>query len=155
MMTVDMLGRTSTDDDSPVCSEAEVEAKIILGIKIGECLISMLEKGEIRQMGNDLYLLDTEATGHFAYDPCSLENYAELSRVLRYAGVNTFPDRGDRYSSSFSSVWGEGGLCDVEECCACSRPFPLFSVAETYCRCGEQIHRYLRGHTNSLCRIRR
>ena len=37
-------------------------------------------------MGDDLWLLDTGATDHFTYDPRSLENYAECSRVLRCAG---------------------------------------------------------------------
>ena len=45
-------------------------------------------------------------------------------------------------------------MCDVDECCTRFRPFPPSSVAETYCRCGEQIHRYPRGHPNSLCKIR-
>ena len=67
-MAVDMLGRTSTDDDSPVCSEADVEAYTTLEIKTGECLVSMVEERRIRQMGDDLYLLDTGATGHFTYD---------------------------------------------------------------------------------------
>ena len=39
VMAVDMLGRTSTDDDSPMCSEAEVEAYTTLEIKTGECLV--------------------------------------------------------------------------------------------------------------------
>ena len=42
-------------------------------------------------MGDDLWLLDTGATGHFTHDPRLLENYAECSRVLRCAGGNTFP----------------------------------------------------------------
>ena len=42
-------------------------------------------------MGDDLWLLDTRATGHFTYDSRLLENYAECSRVLRCAGGNTFP----------------------------------------------------------------
>ena len=50
-----------------------------------------MEEGEIRQMGDDLWLLDTGATGHFTYDPRLLENYAECSRVLRCAGGNTCP----------------------------------------------------------------
>ena len=41
-------------------------------------------------MGDDLWLLDTGATGHFTYDPRLLENNAECSRVLRCAGGNTF-----------------------------------------------------------------
>ena len=89
-MTIDMLGRTSTDDDSPVCSEADVESCTTLEIKTGECLVSMMEEGEIRQMGDDPWLLDTGATGHFTYDPRLLENYGECSRVLRCAGGNTF-----------------------------------------------------------------
>ena len=58
-MAVDMLGKTSTDDDSPVCSEADAEAYTTLEIKTGECLVSMMEEGGIRQMGEDLWLLDT------------------------------------------------------------------------------------------------
>ena len=46
VMAIDMLGRTSTDDDSPVCSEADVEAYTTLEIKTGECLVSMMEKGK-------------------------------------------------------------------------------------------------------------
>ena len=53
VMAIDMLGRTSTDDDSPVSSEANVEAYTTLEIKTGECLISMIEEGGIRQMGDD------------------------------------------------------------------------------------------------------
>ena len=70
-MTVDMLGRMSTDDDSPGCSEADVKAYTTLEIKTGECLVSMMEEREIRQTGDDLLLLDTGATGHFTYDSVS------------------------------------------------------------------------------------
>ena len=77
-----MLSRTSTNDDSRVCSVAELEAYTSLEIKTGECLVSIEEEGEARQIGGDLWLLDTGATGHFIYDPRSLENYAECSRVL-------------------------------------------------------------------------
>ena len=38
-MAVDMLGRTSTDGDPLVCSEAKVEAHTTLEIKTGECLV--------------------------------------------------------------------------------------------------------------------
>ena len=93
-MAVNMLGRTSTDDDSPVSSEADVEAYTTLEIKKGDCLVSMTEEGEIEQMGDDLWLLDAEATDHFTYDARSLENYAECSRILRCAGGNTFPIEG-------------------------------------------------------------
>ena len=51
----------------------------------------MMEEGGIRQMGDELWLLDTGATGHFAYDPGLVESYAECSRVLRCAGRDTFP----------------------------------------------------------------
>ena len=51
----------------------------------------MMEEGGIRQMGDDLWLLDTWATGHFTYDPRLLQNNTESSRVLRCAGGNTFP----------------------------------------------------------------
>ena len=64
-MAVDILGRTSTDDDSPVCSEADVEAYTTLEIKTGECFVSMMEEGGISQMGDDLWLLDTGATGRY------------------------------------------------------------------------------------------
>ena len=46
VMAVDMLRRTSTDGDSPVCSEADVEAYITLKIKTGECLVSIMEEGK-------------------------------------------------------------------------------------------------------------
>ena len=68
-MTVARLVLTSTDDDSSVCSEADVGAYTTLEIKTGECLVSMMEEGGIWQMGDDLWLLDTGATGHFTYDP--------------------------------------------------------------------------------------
>ena len=67
-MAIDLLGRSSTDDDSPVCSEADVEGYITLEMKTGECLASMMEEGEIRHMGDDLWFLGTGATGHFTYD---------------------------------------------------------------------------------------
>ena len=79
VMAIDMLGKSSTDDESPVCSKADVEAYTTLEIKTGECLVSMMEKGGIRQMGDDLWLLDTRATDHFSYDSQLLENYAECS----------------------------------------------------------------------------
>ena len=63
VMAVDILGRTSKDDDS------DVEAYTTLEIKTGECLVSMMEDGGIRQMVDDLWLLDTGATGHYTYDP--------------------------------------------------------------------------------------
>ena len=37
VMAIDMLGRMSTDDDSLVCSEADVQAYTTLEIKTGEC----------------------------------------------------------------------------------------------------------------------
>ena len=89
-------------------SEAE-EAYTTLEIKTGECLVSMMKEGEIRQMGDDLWLLDTGATGHFTYDPRLLENYAECSRVLHYAGDNTFPIVGTGLRLSLRS--GEGVVC--------------------------------------------
>ena len=68
-MAADMLGRTLTDNDSPVCSKADVEAYTTLEIKTGERLVSIMEEGGIRQMGGDLWRLDTWATGHFKKDP--------------------------------------------------------------------------------------
>ena len=64
-MAVEMLGRTSTDDDSSMCFEAELEAYTTLEIKTGKCLVSIKEEVAIRQMGDNLWLLDTGATGHF------------------------------------------------------------------------------------------
>ena len=90
-MTVDLPGRTSTDHDSPVCSEVELEAYITLKIKTGEYLVSIMEEEEIRHIGDDMWLLDTGATGPFTYDPPSLENCAECCRVLHCAGGNIFP----------------------------------------------------------------
>ena len=74
-----------------MCPEEDVEVYTTLETKTGECSVSMVEEGGIRQMGDDLWLLDTGATGHFTYDPRLLEAYAECSRVLRCAGGNTFP----------------------------------------------------------------
>ena len=62
-IAVDILGRRSKDDDP------NVEAYTTLEIKTGECLVSMVEEGGIRQRGDDLWLLDTRATGHFTHDP--------------------------------------------------------------------------------------
>ena len=46
-------------------------------------------------MGDDLWLLDIGATGHFTYGSRSLKSYAEYIRVLRCcAGGNTFPIMG-------------------------------------------------------------
>ena len=109
-MAIDMLGKTSTDDDSPVCSEADVEASTTLEIKAGECLVSLMEEGGIRQIGDDLWLLDTGATDHFTYDPRLLENYAECSRVLRCAEGNTFPIVGTG-TLRISLRSGEGVVC--------------------------------------------
>ena len=104
VMAVGILGRTSKDD------EADVEAYTILEIKTGECLVSMMEEGGIRQMGDDLWLLDTGATGHFKYDHRFLENYAECSRVLRCAGGDTFPIMGTG-TLRISLRSGEGVVC--------------------------------------------
>ena len=46
-----MLGRKSMDDDSQVYSEADAEAYTTLEVKTGECLVSIMEEGGIRQMG--------------------------------------------------------------------------------------------------------
>ena len=52
----------------------------------------MMQEGELRHMGDDMWLLDTGATGPLlTYDPRSLDNYAECSIVLRCAGCNIFP----------------------------------------------------------------
>ena len=61
-------------------------------------------------MGDDLWLLDTGATGHFTYDPRLLENYTECSRVLRCAGGDTFPIVGTG-TLRLSLRSGEGGGC--------------------------------------------
>ena len=61
-------------------------------------------------MGDDLWLLDTGAAGHFTYDPRLLENYAECSRMLRYAGGNTFPIVGTG-TLPLSLRSGEGVVC--------------------------------------------
>ena len=84
-MAADILGRTSKND------KADVEAYTTLEIKTGECLVSMMKESGIRQMGDDLWLLDTGATGQFTHDRRLLESYAECSRVLCCAGGNTFP----------------------------------------------------------------
>ena len=104
VMTVDILGRTSKDDDS------DVEAYTTLETKTGECLVSMMEEGGIRQMGDDLWLLDTGATGHFTHDTRLLENYAECSRVLCCAGGSTFPIVGTG-TLRLSLRSGEGVVC--------------------------------------------
>ena len=62
VMATDMLGRTSTDDGSPVCFEGDVEAYTTPENKTGECLVSMMEEGGIKQMGDELWLLDTGVT---------------------------------------------------------------------------------------------
>ena len=51
VMAVDILGRTSKDD------EADVEAYTTLEIETGERLVSMMEEGRIRQMGDICGLL--------------------------------------------------------------------------------------------------
>ncbi|CAN0386016.1 unnamed protein product, partial [Ascophyllum nodosum] len=61
-------------------------------------------------MGDDLWLLDTGATGHCTDDPRSLENYAECSRVLRCAGGNSFPIVGTG-TLRLSLRSGEGVVC--------------------------------------------
>ena len=104
VMAVDILGRTSKDDDS------DVEAYTTLEIKTGECLVSMLEEGGVSQLGDDLWLLDTGATGHFTYDPRLLENYAGCSRGLRCAGGSTFPIVGTG-TLRLSPRSGEGVVC--------------------------------------------
>ena len=50
MMVIDIRGTKSTDDDSQVCSEADIEAHTTLEIKTGECLVSMMEEGGTRKM---------------------------------------------------------------------------------------------------------
>ena len=109
-MAVGILGKTSTDDDSPVCSKADVEAHTSFEINTGECLVLMMQERGIRQMGDDPWLLDTGATGHFTYDPRLLENYAECSRVLRCAGGNTLPIVGTG-TLRLSLRSGEGVVC--------------------------------------------
>ena len=146
----------ATDDESPVCSEAEVEEYTTLEIKTGECLVSMMEEGEMRQMGDDLWLLDTGATGHFTRDPRSLENYAECSRVLRCAGGSTFLFVGTG-TLRVSLRSGEGVVCvtfmnvaHVPGLC-----HHLLSSLRRVDDAGNNLYRYPRGHPNSLCKIRR
>ena len=91
VMAIGVLCRTSTDDESPVCSEADLEAYTTLEVKTGKCFVSIIEEGRMRQIGECLWLLDTGAIGHFTYDLQLLGAYAECSRALRYAGGNTFP----------------------------------------------------------------
>ena len=57
VMAIDMLGTKSTDDDSLVCSEADVEVYTTLEIKTGEYLVSMMEEGGIRQTRDYLVTL--------------------------------------------------------------------------------------------------
>ena len=61
-------------------------------------------------MGDDLWLLDTGATGHFTHDPRLLESYAECSRVLRCAGGSTLPIVGTG-TLRLSLRSGEGVAC--------------------------------------------
>ena len=61
-------------------------------------------------MGDDLWLLDTGATGHFTYDPQLLEKYAECIRMLRCARGNTFPIVGTG-TLRLSLRSGEGVVC--------------------------------------------
>ena len=145
-MAIDMLGTKSTDDDSQVCSEADVEAYTTLEIKTGECLVSMMEEGGIRQMRHYLVTLRM-ILDYLRIMPSAVGCYVVQEVTLSRSW--------GRCSSSFPSIWGGRGLCDVNECCTCSRPFLSSSVTETYCRCVEQIHRYPRGHLNNLCKIRR
>ena len=70
----------------------------------------MMEEGTIRQMRDDLWVLDTGASGYFRYDPRLLESYAECSRVLRCAGGNTFPIVGTG-TLRISLRSGEGVVC--------------------------------------------
>ena len=51
VMAVDMVGRTSTGDDSLVCSEAKVAVYTTLESKTGECLVVMMQEGELRHRG--------------------------------------------------------------------------------------------------------
>ena len=155
VMAVDMLGITSTDDDSPVCSEAEVEANTTPEIKTGECLVSMMNEGEIRHMGDDLGLLGTGATSHFTYDPRSLENFAECSRVLRCAGGNTFPIVAAG-TLRLSLRSGERVVCLtlINVAHVPDLFHPLLSLK----RIADARNKYIgypRGNLNSLCNIQR
>ena len=87
-MAVDILGKTSKDDDS------NVEAYTTLEIKTDECLVSMMEEGGIRQMRDDLWLLDTGATGHFTHDP----------RLLMLSAVGCYVVREVTLSRSWGPV---------------------------------------------------
>ena len=70
----------------------------------------MMEEGGISLIGDELWLLDTGATGHFTYGPRLRENYAECSRVLRCAGGNTFLIMGT-CTLRISLRSGEGMVC--------------------------------------------
>ena len=90
-MAVDMLGRMSTDDDSPVCSEADVEAYTTLEIKTGEYLVSMMEEVKIRQMGTICGFLSQRllVTLRMILDYLRMVLSAVGCYVVR--GGNTFP----------------------------------------------------------------
>ena len=70
----------------------------------------MMEEGDIRQIGDDLWLLETGATGHFICYSLLLENYTECSRVLCCAGGKTFPIVGT-VTYRLSLRFGEGLVC--------------------------------------------
>ena len=61
-------------------------------------------------MGDDLWLLDTGASGRFTYDSRSLEDYTECSRVLCCARGNSFPIVGTG-TLRLSLRSGEGVVC--------------------------------------------
>ena len=107
-------------------------------------------------MGGDLGLLDTGTNGHITYDLRLLENSAECSTVLRCAGGNTFPIVGTG-TLRLSLRSGEGVICvtlkNVAHVPGLSHH--LLSLRYITDEGNKYIHRYPRGHPNSLCKIQR
>ena len=83
------------DDESAVESEAECEAFITLEGNTFECLLSYGDSegsgGQTQRVGDEMWLLDTEASGYFIYVSTKLVGKAEWNITLRYAGSATYP----------------------------------------------------------------
>ena len=87
-----------TDDDFAVGSEAKCEAIPSLEDWTGECLLSHSDGGgrggEAQRVGNEMWLLDTDASGHFTHDWTKLVGYPKCNIILRYAGGAVYPSLG-------------------------------------------------------------
>ena len=78
------------DDESAVGSEAKCEASTTPEDGTSKCLLSYGDSGgskrQTQRVGNEMWLLDTGASGRFTHDSAKFVGYAECNVILCFCG---------------------------------------------------------------------